>query len=60
MQSILLADFAVALQLGRYYRDTGISRYFISVIGIVIQVGSIAIFSSLFIVTISCWNLTKH
>ena len=43
---------------GRYNRDTGISRYFISVIRIVIQFGCIAIFSSLFIVTISCWNLS--
>ena len=39
---------------GRYYRDTGISRYFISVIRIAIQFGRIAIFSSLFIVTICC------
>ena len=37
---------------------TGISRYFISVIRIVIQFGHIAIFSNLFIVTISCWNLS--
>ena len=43
---------------GRYYRDTGISRYFISVIRIVIMFGRIAISSSLLIVTISCWNLS--
>ena len=42
---------------GRYYRDTGISRYFIFVIRIMIQFGHIAIFTSLFIVAISCWNL---
>ena len=36
---------------GRYYHDTGISRYFISVIRIVIQFGCFAIFLSLFIVT---------
>ena len=45
-------------RVGRYDRDTGISRYFISVIRIVIQFGRIAIFSSLFIVTISCWNFS--
>ena len=39
---------------GRYYRDTGTSHYFISVIRIVIQFGRIEIFSSLFIVTIRC------
>ena len=43
---------------GRYYRGTGISQYFISVICIVIQFGRIVIFSSIFIVTISCWNLS--
>ena len=43
------------IRAGRYYLDTGISRYFISVIRNVIQFGRIAIFSSLFnIVTISC------
>ena len=39
------------IRTGRYYSDTGISRYFISVICIVIQFGRIAIFSSLFMVT---------
>ena len=43
---------------GRYYGDTGLSRYFISVIHIVIQFGCIAIFSSLFIETIICWNFS--
>ena len=37
---------------------TGKSRYFISVVRIVIQFGHIAIFSNLFIVTISYWNLS--
>ena len=49
---------AILCRAGRYYRDTGISQHFISVIRIVIQFGRIAIFSSLFIVTISCWNLS--
>ena len=48
----------VELRAGRYYRDTGISRYFISVIRIVIQFGRIVMFSSLFIVTICCWNFS--
>ena len=37
---------------------TGISRCFIFVIRIAIQFGHIGIFSNLFIVTISCWNLS--
>ena len=49
---------------GRYYRDTGMSRYFISVIRIEIQFGRIAIFSSLFIVTIYvveiCHSIEGH
>ena len=54
-----LSSMSIVLaQEVEYYRDTGISRYFISEIGIVIQFGCIAIFSSLFIVTISCWNLS--
>ena len=46
--------FDFQFRAGRYYRDTGISQYFISVVCIVIQFGCISIFSSLFIVTISC------
>ena len=42
---------------GRYYLNTGISRYFISVIRIVIQFGPYRdIFMS--IVTICCWNMS--
>ena len=48
----------VYTRAGRYYPDTGISRYFISVIRIMIQFDRIAIFSSLLIVTISCWDFS--
>ena len=49
---------AVSIRTGRYYRNTGIIYIAIFYFYIVIQFGRIAIFSSLFIVTISCWNLS--